>query len=380
MAARIPSPSKQAMDFVVREYNAIEGGKQHLARLSEHLDALRATQSNQKKPARPFILTRVFQAPQQLLWDAWTKPLHLGQWMSPKGCAVLAVKMDFRVGGTYHYGLKLPNGDDMWGQWLFREILAPERLVFVQNFYNADGGMTRHPMATNWPLDTLSTITFSEHAGQSHGTTVVLTWTPINASDEERAMFDSSHASMQQGWASMMEQLMAYPQPRINTYAICPQSAADWCLCCSGNLPCALTHPAPTYGISRRFCASGGARSVRDGGLRKSFCLTHRIAKEEIASSGSYPLAQYLLARSGHGNDIVVVGHGRVFEADTIWIQVRAAGKLKSGHDLITSGAGTDGHREARLWMPRPALSEQQRRRTAMDQPPSERAVVGSVL
>jgi len=75
----------------------------------------------------PFVLTRSFDAPRDLLWKVWTQSEHLGKWFSPKGFKILAAKMDFRVGGTYHYGLETPDGQPMWGKWEFREIAAPER-------------------------------------------------------------------------------------------------------------------------------------------------------------------------------------------------------------------------------------------------------------
>ena len=204
-------PSTNAKEFVVREYNAIEGGRQTLARLGEHLDSGRNAASSSDGPSvRPFVLSRVFQAPRTLVWDVWTQPQHLSKWMSPKGSAVMSARMDLRVGGIYHYGLKGPDGNEMWGKWVFREIVVPERLVFVQTCADAAGAVTRHPYAPSWPLETLSTITFAEHAGRGRGTTVALTWTPINATDAERNTFDTSHAGMQQGWGGTMEQLTAY--------------------------------------------------------------------------------------------------------------------------------------------------------------------------
>ena len=95
----------------------------------------------------------------------------------------------------------------MWGKWVYRQIVEPERLVFVSSFSDENGGVTRHPLSPSWPLEMLSTITFAEEGGK---TTVTVQWEPINATAEERETFDNSHASMQGGWSGTFEQLGDY--------------------------------------------------------------------------------------------------------------------------------------------------------------------------
>ena len=116
--------------------------------------------------------------------------------------------MDLRPGGTYHYGMKAPNGSAMWGKFVFREIVAPERMVFINSFSDEAGGTTRHPMAPTWPLEMLSTFTFEEQPGGK--TKVTIRWAPHNATEEERKTFDAGHDSMRLGWGGTMEQLEAY--------------------------------------------------------------------------------------------------------------------------------------------------------------------------
>ena len=201
-------PTSDARDFVVREYGAIEGGHQTLARLAEHLAAAGATAPDPLD--RPFVITRVFRAPRELVWDAWTQREHLARWMGPKGTTIAHATLDLRPGGLFLYGMRAPDGSMMWGKWVFREIARPQRLVVVVSFSDENAGVTRHPMVPGWPLETLSTMTFAEHAGIGGGTTVVLEWRPLNATAQERAVFAASHASMTQGWSGTMEQLEAY--------------------------------------------------------------------------------------------------------------------------------------------------------------------------
>jgi uncharacterized protein YndB with AHSA1/START domain len=93
---------------------------------------------------------------------------------------------------------------------VFREIVRPETLVVVVSFSDAQGGLTRHPLVADWPLETLSTMTFAPHAGIGRGTTLVLNWCPLNASDAERRVFAASHPGMQQGWSGTLDQCDAH--------------------------------------------------------------------------------------------------------------------------------------------------------------------------
>jgi len=88
-----------------------------------------------------------------------------------------------------------------------REIVRPERIVFVNSFSDENGGVTRHPMSPTWPLEVLNTQTFTEHQGK---TSVTLRGGPINATESERKTFRDGHQSMQQGFSGTFDQLAAY--------------------------------------------------------------------------------------------------------------------------------------------------------------------------
>ena len=60
----------------------------------------------------PFVISRVFDAPRERVWQAWTEVERLKQWFSPKGVTVIAGKMDLRTGGIYHYGFKRSQHDN----------------------------------------------------------------------------------------------------------------------------------------------------------------------------------------------------------------------------------------------------------------------------
>ena len=157
--------------------------------------------------SRPFVISRTFDASRELLWKAWTERARLMEWFGPKGFTMPAAKMDFRPGGSFHYCLAAPDGNEMWGKFVYREISAPERIVLVNSFSDEDGGVTRHPLSSTWPFEMLSVFTLREH---NRKTTTTLEWTPLNATAEERATFDAAREELEQGWSGTFEQLAAY--------------------------------------------------------------------------------------------------------------------------------------------------------------------------
>lgn len=156
---------------------------------------------------RPFVITRTFAAPRPLMWKVWTECEHLVNWWGPKGFTVRSCRIDLRPGGLFHYCLASPDGQVIWGRFVFREVVAPERLEFIVSFSDPEGGITRNPWNPSWPLETLSTVTFGEAAGQ---TTVTVRWLPHSASEEERQTFKDGHDSMRQGWGGTLDQLGDY--------------------------------------------------------------------------------------------------------------------------------------------------------------------------
>ena len=154
-----------------------------------------------------FALTRVFNAPRDLVWKAWTDPERLRHWWGPKGFLWASATLELRPGGLFHYCMRSPDGRDMWGKFRFHEIEAPERLVFIVSFSDEKMGTTRHPSSATWPLEVMNTMTLSEQRGR---TTLTLTALPHNASEVERHTFRKGHLSLQQGFKGTFDQLEEY--------------------------------------------------------------------------------------------------------------------------------------------------------------------------
>ena len=164
-------PTAEYRDRVVKEHGAIEGGEQHLARLDEHLAG------GGTGTSRAFVISRVFDAPRDLVWKAHSELEGLKQWWG------------------------------MWGRFVYREIVKPERIVSVTSFSDEKGGVTRHFLSPEWPLEMLNTATFTEANGK---TTFTIHSVAINATAHERKIFEDGFASMEGGFTGTFDQLAAY--------------------------------------------------------------------------------------------------------------------------------------------------------------------------
>jgi uncharacterized protein YndB with AHSA1/START domain len=155
-----------------------------------------------------FVISRVFDAPRDLVWKCFAEPERMKEWFGPKGSVIVASTMDFRVGGTYHGAMRDPSGRVMWAKFVYREIVAPKRLVWVHSFSDEAGGLTRHPLSPTWPLELLATVTFEDAPGGK--TNVTLRWSPLNATAEENKTFAAARDGMTQGWTGTFERLADY--------------------------------------------------------------------------------------------------------------------------------------------------------------------------
>lgn len=156
---------------------------------------------------RELVITRVFAAPRTLVWQAFTESERLAHWWGPRGFTMEVRTLDLRPGGVFHYSMRSPTGDVMWGTFVYREIRAPERLVFVSGFADEAGSLARAPFSPTWPREILNTVTLTEADGK---TTVTLRGGPINATEEERDTFWKAQQSVRQGFAGTFDQLDAY--------------------------------------------------------------------------------------------------------------------------------------------------------------------------
>lgn len=144
--------------------------------------------------AQEITITRVFDAPRELVWKAWTEPEQLSRWWGPAGWSnpVETITMDVRPGGAFRVvSLSDEDGTEMPSQGVYREVVEPERLVFEEP---AEGG---------WHEGAVSVVTLTDLGG---GRTEMVLHTTIQTTDEMRA---GAEAGMQGSLDRLAEHLEA---------------------------------------------------------------------------------------------------------------------------------------------------------------------------
>jgi uncharacterized protein YndB with AHSA1/START domain len=157
--------------------------------------------------ATEFTFSRTFDASRQQVWNAFTQPEHLKHWWGPKVCSIEIARFEFHPNGIFLYSMKMPGGPPMWGRFIYREISAPSRLIFLNSFSDENGGLARNPWMSRFPLETLNTIVFTEENGK---TTLTLTGGPINCTDDERNLYLANIDNMREGFGGSFDVLAAY--------------------------------------------------------------------------------------------------------------------------------------------------------------------------
>ena len=151
-----------------------------------------------------FTISRSFDAPLNLVWTVYSQKEHLAKWWGPKGFDWVSGTMDFRPGGHFHYCMRSPQGQEMWGRFDYLEIEPMKRVAFTTGFSNAAGEIVRAPFAANFPLRVLNNVVFSGN------TTLDMTGTPYEAGEGEKEFFRSMFPSMNQGFTGTLDQLDDY--------------------------------------------------------------------------------------------------------------------------------------------------------------------------
>ena len=85
------------------------------------------------------VITRVFDAPRALVWEAWTNPKYVMQWWGPNGFTAPACEMDFRVGGKFRCCMRTPDGQEFWNGGEYHEIVLHEKIVYSMYFSDSKG-------------------------------------------------------------------------------------------------------------------------------------------------------------------------------------------------------------------------------------------------
>jgi uncharacterized protein YndB with AHSA1/START domain len=152
-----------------------------------------ATGSIMANEGQELVLTRVFDAPRELVFKAWTDPKRVAQWWGPRGFSNPVCELDLRPGGAIRIHMRGPDGTVYPMTGVYQELVAPERIVFTSAALDDKG----NPM-----FEVLTTVTFAEQDGKRKQTlrARVIKWTVQAA---------PYIAGMEAGWTQSLERLAA---------------------------------------------------------------------------------------------------------------------------------------------------------------------------
>lgn len=177
------------------------GGDATWDRLSEYLE--KAASGKEM-----FVITRSFDAPQDLMFEVWANPKHLPQWLPPSGFEMQFIRADIKPGGSVFY-VMTGNGLKMYGRAEYLKIEKPSQVVYIQQFCDENEKVARHPMAPTWPETTLTTVDLA--AEESKQTRVTVTMQPYGpTTPEELETFIKEKGGMTQGWTGSFDKLDSY--------------------------------------------------------------------------------------------------------------------------------------------------------------------------
>ncbi|MGQ0543433.1 MAG: SRPBCC family protein [Blastocatellia bacterium] len=139
---------------------------------------------------RTLIIERVFDAPPDVVFEAWTKPEHLTHWWGPNEFTLPFCEIDFRVTGKYRFCMRSPDDIDYWVWGEYREIVRPERIVMTWNREDAEGNL--------WSR-TVAQLTFAEHDGKTAFKLHQATFESVEYRDQHNG-----------GWTQCLDRLGVY--------------------------------------------------------------------------------------------------------------------------------------------------------------------------
>jgi uncharacterized protein YndB with AHSA1/START domain len=199
MTMALPSP--EALDqtrAIIKKAN----GESTWDRLAEYLE-----KESSKKEL--FFINRVFTASKETLFDLFTNPDHVARWTPPKGFTMKFIRAEIKPGGEGFYSMAPEAGGlALYGKTKYLELERPNRLVYTQQFCDAEGKVVRHPMSPTWPETMLTTVLFTAEAEDQ--TRVTLSWEPVDGAPVEIETFVKARSGMTGGWTGSFDKLEEY--------------------------------------------------------------------------------------------------------------------------------------------------------------------------
>lgn len=242
-----------------------------------------------KKPttARDLVITRVFDAPRELVWKVWTDPEHIRRWWGPKIFAAPFITNDFRVGGKYLYSMQSAQYAEckvLWSTGTYREIVPLERIVCTDSFADEKGNIvsaSQHGLLVDFPRELMMTVTFEDLGGK---TRLTLRHAGMPAEMSEMAG---------QGWNESLDKLAGVLETAKTKLAVVILSDTEVVMSRVFNAPRKLVWEAytdpkhiPLWWGQRHLTTRVDKMDVRPGGVWRYICRGQDGT--EFAFSGAY--------------------------------------------------------------------------------------------
>lgn len=195
MTMRLETPEDAAK---MAKFVKQAGGNSTWDRLAEYLETSGTGREN-------FVINRTFATSIEHMFDLWTDPKLMVKWFGPTGSSMEFRHLEVKAGGSGFYRM-WGEGYEMYGRFDYVELRRPDRIVYTQQFADADGKVSRHPFAPTWPETMRTTVHFT--AEGPNLTRVTLTWKPVgDVTAEELAAFVKEKGGMTQGWSGSFDRL-----------------------------------------------------------------------------------------------------------------------------------------------------------------------------
>jgi uncharacterized protein YndB with AHSA1/START domain len=176
------------------------GGEGTWDRLAEHLGKRIADKEQ-------FFIARSFDAGIERVYEMWTDPAHLAQWMPPTGATMRFLRAEPHVGGSSFYAMSGVGGATMYGLVEYLALEKPTRIVYTQHFCDDKETVIRPPFFKDWPETMLTTVELAAEGPER--TRVTVRWEPQDANAADIAEFVRQRGGMTGGWTGSFDKLEA---------------------------------------------------------------------------------------------------------------------------------------------------------------------------
>ena len=152
--------------------------------------------------AERMVITRVFDAPCELVWKAWTDPKYVMQWWGPKGFTAPVCRMDFRVGGKFLCCMRSPDGQDFWNGGEYHEIVLHEKIVSSMYFSDSEGNKVEPEVygITHEAIEGAYDVTLFEDLGDGKTKLTFIGNEPME---------DATKSGQVEGWQQILDKIAA---------------------------------------------------------------------------------------------------------------------------------------------------------------------------